>query len=54
MFLYGIIVMHTLTALMFFGSLRSRMPVEPVIAIFAAFGAVHLLGRIRRAKNAAA
>jgi 4-amino-4-deoxy-L-arabinose transferase-like glycosyltransferase len=52
-FLYGIIIMHTVIALAFFGSLRSRIPVEPVIAIFAAFGAVHLLRRIRRARCAA-
>jgi 4-amino-4-deoxy-L-arabinose transferase-like glycosyltransferase len=35
---YGIIVVHTVIALVFFGSLRSRMPLEPVIAAFAAAG----------------
>jgi 4-amino-4-deoxy-L-arabinose transferase-like glycosyltransferase len=36
MFLYGIVVAHTAVALVFFGSLRGRIPVEPVIALFAA------------------
>jgi 4-amino-4-deoxy-L-arabinose transferase-like glycosyltransferase len=35
---YGVIVVHTSVALVFFGSLRSRVPVEPVIAAFAAAG----------------
>jgi hypothetical protein len=50
--LYGIIGMHTLTALVFYGSLRSRIPVEPVIALFAAYSAVLLACRIRKAKEA--
>jgi 4-amino-4-deoxy-L-arabinose transferase-like glycosyltransferase len=37
-FCHGVILMHTLVALVFFGSLRSRIPLEPVIAIFAASG----------------
>lgn len=37
LFLYGVVVSHTAVALVFFGSIRSRIPVEPVIAIFAAF-----------------
>jgi 4-amino-4-deoxy-L-arabinose transferase-like glycosyltransferase len=36
MFLYGIVVAHTAVALVFFGSIRGRIPVEPVVAIFAA------------------
>ena len=35
---YGIIIVHTFIALVFFGSLRSRVPVEPIIAAFAAAG----------------
>jgi 4-amino-4-deoxy-L-arabinose transferase-like glycosyltransferase len=46
-FLYGIILTHTATALIFFGSLRSRMPIEPVIAILGAAGAVSIFGAIR-------
>jgi hypothetical protein len=34
--LTGLVVVHTLVALAFFGSLRMRIPIEPVIAIFAA------------------
>jgi 4-amino-4-deoxy-L-arabinose transferase-like glycosyltransferase len=50
-FLYGIILAHTLTALMFYGSLRSRIPVEPVIAIFAASGALYLFNALRGRKS---
>ncbi len=32
---YGIVVTHTAVAVVFFGSLRGRLPVEPVICIFA-------------------
>jgi 4-amino-4-deoxy-L-arabinose transferase-like glycosyltransferase len=53
-FLYGIILAHTATALLFFGSLRSRMPVEPVIAILAAFGAVHIFRTVRARLRATA
>jgi len=33
--LYGIVVVHTAVAVVFFGSLRTRLPVEPVMCIFA-------------------
>lgn len=36
LFLYGVVVAHTAVALVFFGSIRGRIPVEPVIAVFAA------------------
>lgn len=36
LFLYGIVVSHTAVALVFFGSIRGRIPVEPVMAVFAA------------------
>jgi 4-amino-4-deoxy-L-arabinose transferase-like glycosyltransferase len=36
LFLYGVPVVHTAVAVVFFGSIRGRVPVEPVIAIFAA------------------
>jgi 4-amino-4-deoxy-L-arabinose transferase-like glycosyltransferase len=36
LFLYGVVIAHTAVALVFFGSIRGRIPVEPVIAIFAA------------------
>jgi hypothetical protein len=34
--LVGLVVIHTLVALAFYGSLRMRIPIEPVIAMFAA------------------
>ena len=36
LFLYSIVLIHTLVALAFHGSLRTRMPIEPVICVFAA------------------
>jgi 4-amino-4-deoxy-L-arabinose transferase-like glycosyltransferase len=47
LFLYGVVVSHTAVALVFFGSIRSRIPVEPIIAIFAAI-TVDRLCRLRR------
>lgn len=41
-FLYGIVVAQTAVAVMFFGSLRTRVPAEPVIAVFAAVAVVRL------------
>jgi 4-amino-4-deoxy-L-arabinose transferase-like glycosyltransferase len=38
--LYAVIVVHTLLAVAFHGSIRARAPVEPVITIFAAAAAV--------------
>ena len=46
-FLYSVIVMHTLVGLVFFGSIRGRIPVEPVIAIFAAVAVEWVIGCIR-------
>lgn len=36
LFAYGIVVVHTAIAVLFFGSLRTRIPVEPMICVFAA------------------
>jgi hypothetical protein len=36
LFLYGVVVAHTAVALVFHGSIRGRIPIEPVIALFAA------------------
>jgi len=47
MLLYGVVVVHTAVALVFFGSIRGRLPVEPVIAIFAAAAVVRVLSRGR-------
>jgi hypothetical protein len=44
-YLYGVILVHTATAIVFFGSLRARMGVEPVLAVFAGSCAVRLLCR---------
>lgn len=45
--LYGIVIVHTLVGLVFFGSLRMRLPVEPVIALFAAEALVRVVTRFR-------
>lgn len=47
-YLYGVILVHTGVAVVFFGSLRSRMGVEPVIAIFAGVCATRLLVLMHR------
>lgn len=46
--LWGVVIVHTAIALAFFGSIRSRIPVEPVIAIFAAVALTRLLPLVRR------
>ncbi len=48
--LYGVVVIHTLTALVFHGSLRMRVPIEPVIAIFAAAAVYRIVLWVRRAQ----
>lgn len=48
---YGIIVAHTAVAVVFFGSLRGRIPVEPVICIFAAVALV-AIARLVTSKRA--
>lgn len=50
-YLYGVILVHTATAVVFFGSLRARMGVEPVIAVFAGCCAVRLLSRHRENRH---
>ncbi len=50
--LHAIVIVHTATALFFYGSLRSRAPVEPVIAIFAAYAIVRLLALAARRRVA--
>ena len=47
-FPYGVIVVHTAIAIVFFGSLRGRLPVEPVICIFAAGALAALTRRLVR------
>jgi 4-amino-4-deoxy-L-arabinose transferase-like glycosyltransferase len=47
-FLHANILVHTVMALMFYGSLRARIPIEPVLAIWAAVALAWLLGRITR------
>lgn len=42
LFAYGGIVVHTAVAVIFFGSLRTRIPVEPMICVFAAAALVTL------------
>ncbi len=45
LFLYGVIVVHTAVALIFHGSIRGRVPVEPVIALFAGVAVIRLYYR---------
>jgi 4-amino-4-deoxy-L-arabinose transferase-like glycosyltransferase len=45
---YGVVVVHTAVAVIFFGSLRTRIPVEPVMCAFAAAAVVSLFARHRR------
>jgi 4-amino-4-deoxy-L-arabinose transferase-like glycosyltransferase len=47
-YLYGVVLVHTASAAVFFGSLRARMPLEPLIAAFAAVAAVRGFGALRR------
>jgi hypothetical protein len=49
-FLYGIVLVHTAVAMAFFGSLRGRLPVEPVIAMFAGAAAVAAASGLRRGR----
>jgi hypothetical protein len=46
-FLYGLVVIHTAVTLVFHGSIRMRVPIEPVIAIFAAYAFHLLIQRVR-------
>jgi 4-amino-4-deoxy-L-arabinose transferase-like glycosyltransferase len=50
--LYGMIAVHVAAALVFYGSLRARLPIEPVMAIFAAYAACWLAAHVRRAPRA--
>jgi hypothetical protein len=45
LFLYGVVVVHTAVALIFHGSIRGRIPVEPVIALFAGAAVMRLYRR---------
>jgi 4-amino-4-deoxy-L-arabinose transferase-like glycosyltransferase len=48
----GVVVVHTAVAVVFFGSLRTRIPVEPVICAFAAAALTSLAARARAARYA--
>jgi hypothetical protein len=50
--LYAMIGVHLAAALIFYGSLRARSPIEPVMAIFAACGLAWLAARFRAARRA--
>lgn len=45
-FLYGVAVVHTLAAVIYYGSMRLRVPLEPVIAVFAAAAVVAAVRRL--------
>jgi hypothetical protein len=46
-YLYGLVVIHTAVTMVFHGSIRMRVPIEPVIAIFAAYTLHLLIQRVR-------
>ena len=46
-FFGGLVVVHTFVSLVFHGSLRMRIPIEPVMAMFAADAAWRLVTRLR-------
>ncbi len=46
--LYGVLIVHTAVAAVFYGSLRSRIPIEPVMCMFAASAAFVLARRFTR------
>lgn len=45
---YGVLVVHTAVAAAFYGSLRSRVPIEPAMCMFAASAAYVLARRVAR------
>ena len=49
--LYGVVAVHTAVAVVFFGSLRGRIPVEPVIALFAACALAAITRRLARFRS---
>jgi len=51
-FLAGLIIIHTLVSLVFHGSLRMRIPIEPVMAIFAADTSWRIVTRVRARRPA--
>jgi len=51
--LYAMIAVHLAAALVFYGSLRARSPIEPVMAIFAACGLAWLGARLSAARQRA-
>jgi len=46
--LYAMIAVHLAAALIFYGSLRARIPIEPVMAVLGACGIAWLASRLRR------
>ncbi|HEX5131740.1 MAG TPA: glycosyltransferase family 39 protein [Candidatus Krumholzibacteria bacterium] len=52
MLLYGVVVVHTAVAAAFFGSLRGRIPIEPVICIFAGVTVAGLASALSRRRGA--
>jgi len=51
--MYAVVLAHTLATVIFFGSLRMRIPVEPVIAVFAAAGFFGIIERLGVGKRRA-
>jgi 4-amino-4-deoxy-L-arabinose transferase-like glycosyltransferase len=51
-FLGGLVAVHTFVSLVFHGSLRMRIPIEPVIAMFAADAVWRIVTRLRLRRSA--
>lgn len=51
-FLYGVVLAHTAIGLLFYGSIRGRIPIEPVIAILAGVSLVRIVEWFRARRPA--
>ena len=52
-FLYGVLLIHALVPLVFHGSLRMRIPIEPIMAMFAAVAILRIYDRLRPGQSSA-
>ena len=51
--LYGLILVHAAYPLIFHGSIRMRIPIEPIIALFAAFAIATIIDRVAASRRPA-
>ncbi len=52
LFLGGLVAVHVFVSLVFHGSLRMRIPIEPVIAMFAGDAVWRIVTRLRLRRSA--